>query len=73
MEEPVLGLSDIRRRAFDRVDRALFPEATSATDQWQRVVMNETVDAHIASLDPPTCSAAEISAKFTTDSAGSET
>jgi SAM-dependent methyltransferase len=39
----------------------LFPEATSAGDQWQRVVMNKAIDAHIASLDPATRSAAEIS------------
>lgn len=52
---------DIIRRAADRIDRALFPEATSAVDQWQRVVMNEAIDVHIASLDPSTLSAAEIS------------
>ena len=61
MERPVLGLRDILRRAIDRVDRALYPEATSAADQWQRVTMNEAIDAHITSLDPPTRSAAEIS------------
>jgi SAM-dependent methyltransferase len=49
------------RRVTDRVDRTLFPEATSALDQWQRVVLNEAVDAHINSLDPRTRSAAEIS------------
>jgi hypothetical protein len=49
------------RRAADRIDRALFPEATSAADQWQRVVMNHSIDAHIASLDPPARSAVEIS------------
>lgn len=52
---------DILRRAADRIDKALFPEATSAGDQWQRVAMNRAIDAHIASLDPPTRSAAEIS------------
>jgi SAM-dependent methyltransferase len=49
------------RRAVGEVDRLLFPEATSATDQWQRVVLNEAVDTHIASLDPSAHSAAEIS------------
>jgi SAM-dependent methyltransferase len=49
------------RRAARRVDRLLFPKATSAGDQWQRVVMDEAIDAHIASLDPTTRSAAEIS------------
>ena len=68
MEGPVLGASDILRRARDlprraihRVDRALYPEATSPGDQWQRVVLNRAVDAHIASLGPTTLSAAEIS------------
>jgi SAM-dependent methyltransferase len=60
-EAPVLGLGEVIGRAFDRVGTALFPEATSAVDQWQRVVMNQAVDAHIASLDPATRSAAEIS------------
>jgi SAM-dependent methyltransferase len=49
------------RRALNGVDRVLFPKSTSAADQWQRVVMNEAIDAHIASLEPPTRSAAEIS------------
>jgi SAM-dependent methyltransferase len=61
LEQPVLGPGEFLRRAFDRVDRTLFPEASSAADQWQRVVMNDAIDAHIASLDPPTRSAAEIS------------
>jgi SAM-dependent methyltransferase len=45
----------------DRIDRTLLPEATSAGDQWQRVVMNRAIDAHLASLDPGARSAAEIS------------
>jgi SAM-dependent methyltransferase len=52
---------EIVRNARDRVDRALFPEATGAEDQWQRVVMNEAIAAHLASLDPPGKTAAEIS------------
>jgi SAM-dependent methyltransferase len=52
---------DVVKSALDRVDRALFPEATSAEDQWQRVVMNEAIGAHLDSLDPPTRIAAEIS------------
>jgi SAM-dependent methyltransferase len=51
----------IARQAVDRVDTTLFPEAASAGDQWQRVVMNRAIDAHIASLGPSTLSAAEIS------------
>jgi SAM-dependent methyltransferase len=39
----------------------LFPEATGADDQWQRVVMNGAIAAHIDSLDPSRLSAAEIS------------
>ena len=42
-------------------DEELFPEATSGTDQWQRVVMNEAIDAHIAGLGPSELRAAEIS------------
>lgn len=42
-------------------DRALFPEATSGTDQWQRVVLNRAVSAHIESLGPVQLTAAEIS------------
>jgi hypothetical protein len=57
----VLGPGDIVRRAAERIDRSLFPDATSAGDQWRRVVMNEAIDAHIASLRPATLSAAEIS------------
>jgi SAM-dependent methyltransferase len=45
----------------DRLDGIVFPEARSAGDQWQRVVMNKAIDAHIASLDPGTRSAVEIS------------
>ena len=47
------------RRTAD--DERFFPEATSAGDQWQRVVMNEAIAGHIASLDPPSRRAAEIS------------
>lgn len=38
-----------------------YPEAESATDQWQRAVLNEAVDRHIGSLSPERLSAAEIS------------
>ena len=37
------------------------PEATSGADQWQRVTLNRSIAAHIAALDPPSRSAAEIS------------
>jgi hypothetical protein len=42
-------------------DEALFPEAASGADQWQRVVMNQAISRHIDSLDPAACRAAEIS------------
>jgi hypothetical protein len=44
-----------------RLDRSAFPEATSAGEHWQRVVMNDTVRRHLESLDPSTKAAAEIS------------
>ncbi len=54
------------RDSLDRLprmadDEALFPEAASGADQWQRVVMNRAISGHIDSLDPATCRAAEIS------------
>ena len=52
-------------RAYRRLaaisDRLLFPEAASAPEHWQRLVLNAAVDRHLASLDPPRQSAAEIS------------
>ena len=42
-------------------DRALYPEAPSAGEQWQRVALDRAVDARIAALDPSSCSAVEIS------------
>jgi SAM-dependent methyltransferase len=51
----------IPRRALRFVDRLVFPEAASAAEHWQRMVMYDAVDAHIASLDPPRRTAAEIS------------
>jgi len=42
-------------------DRVLYPEAASGAEQWQRVVLNRAVDRHLAALDPPTRTAAEIS------------
>lgn len=51
----------VSTRLRDLRDRALYPEAESAVEHWQRVVMNEAADARIASLDPSRCSAAEIS------------
>jgi SAM-dependent methyltransferase len=53
--DPLHGLRRIAE------DEALFPEAASGADQWQRVVMNEAISAYIDSLDPTACRAAEIS------------
>lgn len=49
------------RRLRSARRRLLLPEAGSATEQWQRVPLIEAVDRHIAALDPPSRSAAEIS------------
>ncbi|MGH2966049.1 MAG: class I SAM-dependent methyltransferase [Solirubrobacterales bacterium] len=52
-------------RAYRRLaaigDRLLYPEAGVASEHWQRLVLNAAVDRHLDSLDPPRCSAAEIS------------
>ena len=49
------------RRVADRLEDAVYPRATSAQDQWQRVVMNRVVDRHLLSLEPEKRSAVEIS------------
>jgi SAM-dependent methyltransferase len=49
------------RRLLAIGDRLVFPEADSAAEHWQRLVMNEAVNQHIASVDPSRCGAAEIS------------
>lgn len=43
------------------ISRTVFPEAAGASDQWQRVVMNDEIAAHIERLGPERRSAAEIS------------
>ena len=43
-------LREVGRRVLDLGDKLLFPEAESASDQWQRVVMNGVVDRHLSSL-----------------------
>lgn len=42
-------------------DRALYPQASSGRDQWQRAVLNAAVRGRIQSLDPPSKTAVEIS------------
>lgn len=48
-------------RALVAGDRLAFPEATSAPEQWQRIVMNDMVEARIREFDPSTKTACEIS------------
>jgi hypothetical protein len=56
-----MQLGRVARGVTAARDRVLFPEAKSAAKHWQRIVMNQTVDRYIASLEPSTCSAVEIS------------
>jgi SAM-dependent methyltransferase len=54
-------LSRIARAVTAGRDRVLYPEADSAAEHWQRVVMDRAVDRYIASLEPSACTAVEIS------------
>lgn len=47
--------------AGSQPDEERYPEAESASEQWQRVVMGRAVDEHLALLDIGSLSAAEIS------------
>jgi SAM-dependent methyltransferase len=47
--------------ALGFLSRLFAPDAGSAADQWQRVVLNRAVEAHLASLGPGRLSAVEIS------------
>lgn len=61
---PLFSLRHLRRiprRVVGLGDRLVFPEAASAAEHWQRMAMNEAVNAHIASLGPSRCTAVEIS------------
>jgi SAM-dependent methyltransferase len=51
------SITDICRYA----NRAVFPESAGASDQWQRLIMNEEIAAHLDHLGPSRLSAAEIS------------
>lgn len=53
--------AEIAARFRGARDRLLLPDATSGSDQWQRVPLNHAVRRHIESLDPPTRTAVEIS------------
>ena len=56
-----MSLRELPRRLLERLDRRAFPEAKGPGDHWQRRVMNERVDAHLAALGTPSLDAAEIS------------
>jgi len=43
------------------LDRILFPAATSPSNHWQRIVLNEAIADHLAALGPSNLTAAEIS------------
>jgi SAM-dependent methyltransferase len=54
-------LAKAARRLATRLEDIVYPRATTAQDQWQRVVMNRAVDGYLSSLDTRNLSAAEIS------------
>lgn len=54
-------LGTTARRVLGAADRLAFPEAGPAGEHWQRLVLNQAVDDHIESLEPPGRTAAEIS------------
>jgi SAM-dependent methyltransferase len=49
------------RRLAALAERLAFPGADSPLEHWQRLALNKAVDEHMASLDPPSCTAVEIS------------
>lgn len=51
----------IPRRLRASRERLLYPEASGALDQWQRVVLYDAVDQHLATLETSELRAAEIS------------
>jgi SAM-dependent methyltransferase len=59
--QPYRALARASIRLRKARDRLLLPEASSGSDQWQRVTLNDAVSRHIDSLGPPSLTAAEIS------------
>ena len=49
------------RRLFAGADHVLFPEARTASEHWQRRVMNDAVASHVNALGPESLSAFEVS------------
>jgi SAM-dependent methyltransferase len=60
-------LGRARRGLRNARDAVLFPEASSGTDQWQRVTLNRSVSEYLMSLDPRELRAAEISGNAQAD------
>lgn len=61
MAERLDALLRIPRRLRRARERLIYPEAGSATEQWQRVVLYDAVDRHLASRSTSRLSAVEIS------------
>jgi SAM-dependent methyltransferase len=62
LERGVARLRRLPRRVVSAGDAVLFPDGgADSARHWQRAVLNQAVDAQIASLDPNRCVAAEIS------------
>jgi SAM-dependent methyltransferase len=55
------GLKTAARLLRDARHALRTPDASSGTDQWQRVVLNRSVSRHLSSLGPSRLDAAEIS------------
>jgi SAM-dependent methyltransferase len=55
------------RAARAKRDGILYPDSPEPAEHWQRIVMNEAIDAFIESLDPSRLEAAEISGSARTD------
>jgi SAM-dependent methyltransferase len=66
MARPVLRpaparLAGLARRAQAARSRLLLTEADSGSDQWQRTILNRSVDQYLSALGPSGLDAAEIS------------
>jgi SAM-dependent methyltransferase len=63
----VNGATEALRGARSKRDEILYPDSPDPGEHWQRIVMDEAVDAFIESLDPTRLEAAEISGKVHKD------
>jgi hypothetical protein len=57
----VRGLQRMRARAQAARDLVLLPQASSASEQWQRVTLIRAVDEYLDALDPRSRTAVEVS------------